>query len=461
MNDILYLWEKSKNFKIEENGEIFDYSWLAMMSGKIKSGLLGIDNRWENKTVYIDIKDRKIFILLFITLKILNSKIVLVPIEIASADFIAEDIVYISDNKKLNEGIFIDKYFEFHVGNNFNFSVQTGIVYDNTPLFLYTSGSTGKAKLIPKNDFNLLTELKELEKILEIKEGNVFYFTPPLYHIYGFLFGLLLPLYTNSHLMVDYHFTPESVAKFVSEHEIDFFVSIPAYYNMFCDLDLVDSFKKCKKLTSSSAPLSIEISKKFFDRGIKIIEVYGSTETGGIAHRTGAESESWKLFSYVDVINTKKGHGTEIEENNELIITSPAISTIYDENIGYNTGDVVEFHDTDNFILLGRNTRFVKIKGKRIDLNYITKKIMNYMKSLSNFEIKEDNLFIGEKDEVIFVIFEFNFPKNNTEMKKDLKDLLPGYAVPKYFMNMKIPRNSMGKINKVEINNLVDEMKKR
>jgi len=53
----------------------------------------------------------------------------------------------------------------------------------------------------------------------------------------------------------------------------------------------------------------------------------------------------------------------------EFKIISPAISVNYNKKNGFNTGDVVLFSKNGNFILLGRNIRFVKIAGKRVIYN--------------------------------------------------------------------------------------------
>ena len=71
----------------------------------------------------------------------------------------------------------------------------------------------------------------------------------------------------------------------------------------------------------------------------------------------------------IDYVNVKNYHPTE---ELELFISSPAISVEYDKEVGYCTGDIVKFIDERHFTLLGRNTRFVKIHGKRIDLGFIS-----------------------------------------------------------------------------------------
>jgi acyl-coenzyme A synthetase/AMP-(fatty) acid ligase len=139
----------------------------------------------------------------------------------------------------------------------------------------------------------------------------------------------------------------------------------------------------------------------------------------------------------------------------EFKITSPAISVSYDVISGFNTGDIVNLYPKGKFRLLGRNTRFVKISGKRVDLNFVLEKIFEYLKTETSGNIKEEQLYIGEKNEKIFCIFELKFPKPSKNMKDDLKKILPGYSIPRLFISAPIPRNSMGKINKVKIEEMV------
>ena len=281
-----------------------------------------------------------------------------------------------------------------------------------------------------------------------------------MYHIYGFLFGLLLPVYSSCKIILDPNFTPDSIADFVERRKITHFVCIPTYYRMFVDLNLIDKFKGCKKLMNSSAPLPLDISNKFYEKNIKITEVYGSTETGGIAYRVSSVSLEWKLFSYVKIIsNFDEYLNSENDKTNivEFKIVSPAISVEYDVHSGFNTGDIVELSHDGKFILLGRNTRFVKISGKRVDLHYVQQKVSECLKFFTNREIKEEELYIGVNEEKIYVIFESDFIKPITEIKEYLKKHLPSYAVPRIFVSSPIPRNNMGKINKLKIEELINK----
>ena len=159
--------------------------------------------------------------------------------------------------------LFLENNFKIKINKEFNLdNLELLSKDDNTIVYLYTSGSTGKAKLIPKTSMNLIYEVEELKNILSITQDDTFFFTPPLCHIYGFLFGFLLPIYSSSKIILDDCFTPDSIAKFIEKKKITIFISIPTYYRMFSDLNLIKYFINCRKLTSSSAPLSQDVSEK-------------------------------------------------------------------------------------------------------------------------------------------------------------------------------------------------------
>jgi len=464
--ELLSIWENidPKSFCITLKNKTFKKIDIDNFRNKLKVNLLSLSD-FNGKKVFLDIQDRLTFIIAFFTLLELRAKIILIPTEIKTEDYIGTGGIFLSDNKELDEGIYLKDYHFLKIGSNFKDMDKNEKEENNTTFYLYTSGSTGKAKLIPKNSINMLSELKELSVILDISNKDVFFFTPPLYHIYGLLFGLLLPVFNSCRIIIDYLFTPESIAEFIKNNKVSYFVSIPTYYRMFCDLNLTGIFSKCKKLTSSSAPLPVDISKNFLDKNVKIVEVYGSTETGGIAHRVSSENLEWKLFSYVKIIE-KWNDYIESESEGEIKqiefkISSPAISVQYDNETGYNTGDLVELYPNGSFLLLGRNTRFVKINGKRVDLLYIGNKILEVLNKRYNKNLSEDFIYIGFKDDVIYAIIEIEVEINSKELKNELKTHLPSYTIPRIILNCKIPRNSMGKINKLAINKLVEkEIKK-
>ncbi|MCG8569573.1 MAG: acyl--CoA ligase [Spirochaetes bacterium] len=448
--DDLLLDQKESPFYLEYQSKHYTKKDLLERVNQFCSLLNKQYAQWQNKKIMIDIEDRLLFIIVFFALLKLKAKPILMPIEIKYQQSLEQDQVAISDNKTGSQIINLD--------NNFNVDF-TQVHWDQVAsdpsdicFFLFTSGSTGTSKNIPKYHQNLLIELNELSKAFTFQDKDIFYFTPPLYHIYGLLFGLLLPLQANKPVVLDYKFTPGTIGELLLVKEITVFISIPTYYQKFIDLDYLSDLKNIRILVSSSAPLPLEISQKFYHHQLPITEIYGSTETGGIASRNSAVSPYWKPFSYVNIMSSFQ----DSKNPQSLIIDSPAISIAYQPTEGYNTDDLVEFNEQQQFKLVGRNNRFVKIAGKRLDLDYVKEQYLQYCLKESGIIHSEEELFVGVHQELVFLIQEFQPVKDIARIKRELRKILPGYAIPRFIIEEKIPRNKMSKIDMKKINWIIE-----
>jgi 3-hydroxymyristoyl/3-hydroxydecanoyl-(acyl carrier protein) dehydratase len=85
-------------------------------------------------------------------------------------------------------------------------------------------------------------------------------------------------------------------------------------------------------------------------------EVYGSTETGGVAYRQQSqEGKAWQRFDDVTF---------EILPEGTLGLRSSRLS----DDALFETSDLVDLIDEDRFVLKGRADRLVKVEGKRVSL---------------------------------------------------------------------------------------------
>jgi 3-hydroxymyristoyl/3-hydroxydecanoyl-(acyl carrier protein) dehydratase len=93
------------------------------------------------------------------------------------------------------------------------------------------------------------------------------------------------------------------------------------------------------------------------------LEVYGSTETSGIAYRQSKNGPAWTPFD-----------NALISKNSEscLVVRSPYIR----DPAGFVTGDLVDILEDGRFILMGRADDIVKIEEKRISLTEVEHRIL-------------------------------------------------------------------------------------
>lgn len=239
---------------------------------------------------------------------------------------------------------------------------------DQPFLKLFTGGSTGKPKVWSKSPRNLLAEAVYLRNQFELTDKDLFIATVPPYHIYGLLFSILTPFLAQARVLPEIYTFPQEIISTMNRHKATVLVSVPIHYRSLKVDDL--SAPSLKVAFSSSGPLNRTDAAYFFKKtGLGIHEIYGSTETGGIATRSISENtDSWQP---TDVVSWKLA-GTRLAVRSDF--TSPEMEKDTD---GFCiTGDEAKPDKNNRFILLGRADGIIKVAGKRVDLQDIQNKIL-------------------------------------------------------------------------------------
>ena len=242
-------------------------------------------------------------------------------------------------------------------------------------LTFFTSGSTGKPKAIVKYFSQLIAEIDILSATFseQLQQSSCVVSTVSHQHIYGLLFKVLLPLrmgITVANKTFEY---PEHLTTFfdeVSSHGnglikmpvTGLLISSPAHLKrLVLDNVLIPIKTTISATFSSGGPLSFETSQGFAQQMQQApIEVFGSTETGGIAWRCGQlnKKSPWKLFPTLSY--------KAIGPAEQLAISSP-----YVVEHEYLTDDLIQSIDANSFYLLGRVDRTIKLEEKRINLAHV------------------------------------------------------------------------------------------
>lgn len=234
---------------------------------------------------------------------------------------------------------------------------------DKTRILMFTSGSTGKPKAVPQR----MTEF-ELDNAFIISKwvkeftSRKLVTTVSQHHIYGFLFGSSLPFTLGVPFRRTRITFPEEFEKlYDTEYMI---IATPAFLKRTVEIEEKLPLKNPFIFTSGgacSAELALSTEKVF---GFCPLEVYGSTETSGIAYRQ--QNKDGLKFTPFD--NAKIWLG----DDGCLRIVSPYIK----DPQGFATADLAEIFDDGRFILKGRSDSIVKIEEKRISMTEVENRIM-------------------------------------------------------------------------------------
>lgn len=234
---------------------------------------------------------------------------------------------------------------------------------------LMTSGSTGAPKYIDKTVAQLAAELHALEQQwgAALADSTVIA-TVPHQHIYGLLFSVLWPVCSHRPFAVDTHAYPETVLSDIQHWPRVALVSSPAQLSRF-PTDTVDACAAnslCRTF-SSGGPLSVDAALTWQAcTGHAPTEVFGSTETGGIAWRQQTQrtpEQDWQPLPSVQC---------HCDAEQQLLVSSPWFSPDQPAAMGDRAS-----HTTDGrFLLLGRADRIVKVMEKRVSLTALEQHLL-------------------------------------------------------------------------------------
>jgi len=227
---------------------------------------------------------------------------------------------------------------------------------DQCRLTLCTSGSSGEAKLIDKSLRQLANEVTALEQLWGEQLGQATILgSVATQHIYGLLFRVLWPLCAGRAFQRRAQPFPEDLQRESLASGSDFaWVASPALLKRMGDNLNWPALRAVRQVFSSGGALPAETAAELHSLlGQWPTEIYGSSETGGIAWRQGGEL--WTPFA-----------GVELGQNDEgaLHLTSPYLPTGHREQ----TADAVELQADGRFALRGRLDRIIKLEEKRISL---------------------------------------------------------------------------------------------
>jgi acyl-coenzyme A synthetase/AMP-(fatty) acid ligase len=236
---------------------------------------------------------------------------------------------------------------------------------DQCRLTLCTSGSSGSAKLIDKRLRQLSNEVTALEQLwgADLQGATVVASVAPQ-HIYGLLFCVLWPLCAGRPFLRRPQPFPEDLQR-ASLSAVEFiWVASPALLKRMGDNLDWPALSRVRRLFSSGGPLPAEAAQVLQQRlGQWPTEIYGSSETGGIAWRQGAEL--WQPFAGIELGQDQHG---------ALNLSSPYLPAGQREQIA----DAVELQADGRFRLLGRLDRIVKLEDKRISLPQLEQALLGH-----------------------------------------------------------------------------------
>ncbi len=306
----------------------------------------------------------------------------------------------------------------------------------NQPLvFLGTSGSSGNPKLVGLTYNNLIANCKSISNYLNLNGHTKTINNLPISYSYG-MSVLNTTLFNGGTYICsdETSYVREEFWMDMKEFGITDYSGVPKLYRDIISYDLLDMIPRSTKcLTQAGGKLEIAIQELLLkwcqSRKARLLIMYGQTEATARLTYLDLTLEPKKIGSVgrtIDGVKLILDKDKDNQLENELIFTGENISLGYfmDKNDILNptdqnnkilhTGDLGIIDNDGCITVTGRESRFAKIDGQRISLDYLEE-------SLRTIDV---NMAIVSDDNYIYIICEGADSKKSEQIIKSCKSLI-------------------------------------
>jgi acyl-[acyl-carrier-protein]-phospholipid O-acyltransferase/long-chain-fatty-acid--[acyl-carrier-protein] ligase len=253
---------------------------------------------------------------------------------------------------------------------------------DDTGVILFTSGSYGTPKGAVLSHANLVANAEQGYAHVPFEPDWSFFSPLPMFHCFGLLGGVLLPLFTgHKTFLFPSPLAVKEIPKLIKDTGANVFFATDTFAQQYAR-NADDEDMKCIRLMVLGAervkPETRELYMKRF--GVELLEGYGATEASPvISVNIPATNRHGTVGQFLPGIEWRLEPVPGIEGGQRLYVRGPNVMRGYldpTKPFGidllpegwHDTGDVVDV-DQDGFIrILGRVKRFAKVGGEMVSL---------------------------------------------------------------------------------------------
>ncbi len=310
---------------------------------------------------------------------------------------------------------------------------------DDVAVVAFTSGSTGEPEAHEKSFAQLLDEALMLVSHFDLTACRVLGAVPP-HHIYGLLFGVLVPLCAGGAMSRTSPLLPADLLACAERDQADVLVAVPPHLRSLAHHGGLAG-GRFRRVFSSGAPLPDDVSDALASRGVRVTQVLGSTETGGIASREPGVAV-WSPLPSVHVTR---------DESGALCVDSPWLPARLARPM--RTEDSIALVP-GGFQHLGRLDRVAKVGGRRVDLRELEIKLRR-VSGVRDARVIADPGDAARGMTLLAVIEADGVSVE--DLRQSLISTVDPVAIPRRFRVVSaLPQNAMGKVTQRALLDLFD-----
>lgn len=269
----------------------------------------------------------------------------------------------------------------------------------DTAVILFTSGSEANPKAVPLTHKNILTNLKDLTKVIDVKADYKLLGMLPPFHSLGLVVTIILPLCTG--LKTCYHANPTeavTLAKMIDMYKASLLIGTPTFINGIVRAAKVEQLESARLAITGAEKCPdyvYEALHKSCPKAV-ICEGYGITECSPVVSVNHVEDTQAGTIGHVlpaldyRIVNTESGEKVKTGEQGILYVKGDSIFSGYlgteakspfvefENSKWYNTGDLVKENEQGILTFCGRLKRFIKLGGEMVSLPAIEDALLKH-----------------------------------------------------------------------------------
>ena len=270
------------------------------------------------------------------------------------------------------------------------------VALDDLATVIFSSGSTGEPKGVMLTHYNILSNIQQMEHILNFTHHDRLLGILPFFHSFGFTVTLCLPAAIGAGVV--FHANPldsKLVGELVRDHKVTLLLATPTFLQLYLRGVPPENFGSLQLVVTGAERLPERVASAFEEHfGIRPLEGYGTTECGPAVavnmmdfraaglHQVGGKRGKigralpGMVARLADAENPWSERILPADEPGLLLVRGPNIMLGYlgqPEKTAevlrhgwYCTGDMAML-DEDGFLqITGRLSRFSKIGGEMV-----------------------------------------------------------------------------------------------